>query len=291
MEASPWLCLFLVNYAGALMLPSMSTGGMVPVAVENLENDSTLVADAVRDSVFGSDVSEDAAPRNSSLEDRDFPLWLSRDLKLVGTLDYRAYGVHIDDVGVYISTHSRLWGAKNITRDEFMNGFLGHTTLRYRITSKLFSRSMWKKYLIGVTFRHQLDPAGCTDDKEGEIRMMDDLISDGPKFRVGSLLDFQLDANGMAYSFQGQFVGKRGTACSCIATMESFVGKQTLATGFRKAIFSTLEEGLAAQPTQVTARVGRRGVAWLIVVITGLALLCTCAGLVCCFSRCMRAKT
>lgn len=297
MEAQPWLCLLFINYAGALLLSSMSTEGMVPVAVENLENDTTLVADAVRDSVFGPNVSEDAAPRNSSLEDEDFPTWLPPDLKLVGRLDYHAYGFHIDDVGVYISTRSKLWGAKNITRDKFMDSFLGHVTLRYRLMSKYFSRSLWKKYLNGVTFRHQLDPAGCidgkSDSKEDEVRMMDDLISDGPKFHLGALLDFQLDEDGMAYSFQGQYVSKRGTACSCITTMESFIGKETISTGFKKAIFSTLEAGVAAQPTHVfTAHAGKRGVFWLIVVILGLALVCACAGLVYCFSRCCpRTKT
>eukprot|EP00408_Alexandrium_pacificum_P033413 CAMPEP_0171291888 /NCGR_PEP_ID=MMETSP0790-20130122/71879_1 /TAXON_ID=2925 /ORGANISM="Alexandrium catenella, Strain OF101" /LENGTH=253 /DNA_ID=CAMNT_0011761615 /DNA_START=15 /DNA_END=773 /DNA_ORIENTATION=- len=253
MEAQPWLCLLFVNYAGALLLPSMSNEGLVPVAVENLENDTMLVAGAVRGSALGPDASAGAAPRSSPLE--------------VGRLDYHAYGFHIDDVGVYVSTRSELWGAKNITRDKFMDRFLGHVTLRYRLMSKYWSRSLWKKYLNGVAFRHQLDAAGCidskSDSKEDEVRMMDELISDGPKFHLGALLEFQLDEDGMAYSFQGQYVSKRGTACSCITTMESFIGKETVSTGFKKAIFSTLEAGVAAQPTQVfSAHVGKPGVFW-----------------------------
>lgn len=214
---------------------------------------------------------------DASLEgDEDFPPMIGHERKLVGKLQFFLHGFHVDDVGIYLSTKSSMWGA-DVTPEDFLERFPGYLTVRYRIESPFLTRNNWKKGIIGVSYKRQLKLAGCPHISK-EITQMKALIDEGPKFEVGSLLDFDLDEDGETYFFEGKRVNKRGDRCACVASMYAIVGKEPLDDAFKKAIFKTLRTGKA---TLIIAHTGHGGLIWGVAAGVLVALVFACTALIC----------
>jgi len=303
MRLLPWLCMALPGRAGALMLSSLSSAGIIPMtADDSVDDNSTLPTEGVEPALSTAGLrgepldlaaAAEAAdqtmnPTRELTVDSSFPAMLKRDRILVGKLKYYLYGVHADDIGVYVSNQSKLWGA-NSTAAEVLDRLPGEVTLRYRIASRFLTRSTWSRWMIGVTFKQQLKRSHCGNVSD-EIHAMTDLIYAGPKLHVGNLLDFDLDGDGMTYFINGRYITKKGTRCSSVATLYSYLGPEPLSNTFKEALVSTLHHGRAASPSEVTVRHGRVGFAWAILVGTVLALVTGCAALCCCLGGWCRSS-